>query len=95
MADLVQFYKTIGCNIFLKVHLFNCHLDFFPENLGVAISTDSDFIMIFPPRNSGSKASGFSVLWLINVGHLEEMFHKQNIAESHPILHFMLFIYAL
>jgi hypothetical protein len=57
------------CNIFLKVHFFDPHLDFFPENLGVAMSTDSDFISTLPPRKSGSKANGFSVFWLINVGH--------------------------
>jgi hypothetical protein len=83
------------CNVFLKMRFFNCHLEFFPENLGVAMGTDSTFIRIFPPRKSGYKASEFSAFWLINVGHLEEMFHRQNIAESHPILYFMLFIYAL
>jgi hypothetical protein len=55
----LQFYKAIGCNIFLKVHFFNSHLDFFPKNLWVAMSTDSDFIRKLPPRKSGSKASGF------------------------------------
>jgi len=95
MADLVQSYKAMGCNTSLKMHFFNSHLDFFPESLGVTISTDSDFIRIFPPRKSGSKASGFPVCWLINVGHLQEISHKQNIAESHQILHVVLFIYAL
>jgi len=76
MADPVQSYKAMGCNMSLKMHFFNPHLDFFLENLRVAMSTDSDFIRIFPPRKSGSKASGFSECWLINVGHLEEMFHR-------------------
>jgi len=34
MADLVQSYKTMGCNISLKVHFLDSHLDFFPGNLG-------------------------------------------------------------
>jgi len=68
--------KAMGCNIFLKVHFFNSHLDFFPENFWVAMSTDSDFIRTFPPRKRGSMVSGFSVFWLINVGYIKQMFHK-------------------
>ena len=34
VADLVQCYKAVGCNMSLKVHLLDSHLDFFPENLG-------------------------------------------------------------
>jgi len=34
MADHVQSYKTMGCNTSLKVHFLDCHLDFFPGNLG-------------------------------------------------------------
>jgi hypothetical protein len=34
VADLVQSHKGIGCNMSLKVHLLDFHLDFFPENFG-------------------------------------------------------------
>jgi len=44
------------------------------------MSTDSDFSWTFPVMQSGAKASGVSVNWLIIAGHLEEMFHKQNVA---------------
>jgi hypothetical protein len=27
-------YKAMGCNMSLKVHFLDSHLDFFPENLG-------------------------------------------------------------
>jgi hypothetical protein len=33
-ADLVLSYKAKGCNMSLKVHFLDSHLDFFPENLG-------------------------------------------------------------
>ena len=33
MADLVQAYKIMGCNVF-KGAFLNFHLDLFPENLG-------------------------------------------------------------
>jgi len=47
---------------------------------------DSDFNGTFPPRKSSTKASEFPVCWWIIAGHLEEMLHDQNIAESHPLL---------
>jgi hypothetical protein len=43
------------------------------------------FIMTFEPRKTGTKAYGFSALWLIIAGHLEETFHEPNIVGSHPI----------
>jgi hypothetical protein len=27
-------YKAMGCNMFLKIHILDSHLDYFPENLG-------------------------------------------------------------
>ena len=33
-ADLVHSYKSIGCNMSLKVHFVDSHLDCFPEDLG-------------------------------------------------------------
>ena len=34
VADLVQSYKAMGCNMYLTLHFLDSHLDFFPENLG-------------------------------------------------------------
>jgi hypothetical protein len=34
VADLVQSCIAVGCNIFLKVHFLDSHLDFFPVNVG-------------------------------------------------------------
>jgi hypothetical protein len=33
VADLVQSYKDMECNISLKFHFVDCDLDFFLENL--------------------------------------------------------------
>jgi len=43
---------------------------------------------IFPPSKSGTKARGVPICWLIIAEHLEETFHRQNIAVSHPLLLF-------
>jgi len=62
VTDLVKPYKAIGCNISLKVHFLDSHLDFFPENLGaVSDDTEGDFTRIFPPWKSSTKASGVPV----------------------------------
>jgi hypothetical protein len=34
VSDLLTAYKPMGCNMSLKVHFLDSHLDFFPENLG-------------------------------------------------------------
>jgi len=57
VADYVQFYKAMGCNMSLKVYFLDYHLDFFPEKHGEI----SDFTRKFPPRKSSTKASGAPV----------------------------------
>jgi len=49
------------------------------------MSTDRDFTRIFPPWESGTRASGVPECCLIIAGHLEGMFYRQNIivAESY------------
>lgn len=32
--ELIFAYKALGCNMSLKIHFLESHLDFFPENLG-------------------------------------------------------------
>ncbi|GFU88997.1 uncharacterized protein TNCV_2894451 [Trichonephila clavipes] len=39
VAELLQNYKILGCNMSVKVHFLYSHLDYFPENLG-AISEE-------------------------------------------------------
>jgi len=34
VQDLLTSNKAMGCNMSLKIHFLNSHLDFFPENLG-------------------------------------------------------------
>jgi hypothetical protein len=34
VSDFLMAYKAMGCNMSLKVHFLDSHLDFFPENLG-------------------------------------------------------------
>jgi hypothetical protein len=85
VADLVKSYTAMGYNMALKVHFFlDSHLDFLPENLWAV----SDFTRRFQLWKSGTKANRIPKCWLIIARHLEEMFYRQNIAESHPLLLF-------
>lgn len=34
IRELLSAYKALGCNMSLKIHFLDSHLDFFPENLG-------------------------------------------------------------
>jgi len=34
VQNLLTLYKAMGCNMSLKIHFLESHLDFFPENLG-------------------------------------------------------------
>ena len=34
VETLLQTYKSMGCNMSLKIHFLHSHLDFFPPNLG-------------------------------------------------------------
>ena len=34
VRDLLTLYKAMGCNMSLKIHFLESHLDFFPENVG-------------------------------------------------------------
>jgi hypothetical protein len=89
VTDIVKSYQAVGCNMSLKVHFLDSHLDFIPQNLGtVSDDKESNFTRIFPPWKSDTKASELPVCWLIIAGHLEETFHGQNIEESHPLLLF-------
>ena len=34
VGELLQSYQDMGCNMSLKIHFLDSHLDFFPDNLG-------------------------------------------------------------
>jgi hypothetical protein len=80
----------MGCNMSLKVHFLDSHLDFFPENLG-AVSIEHVEIP------SGHFKHGTAVpgqvepqyAWLTTAGPSREMFHRRHTAENQPQLLFM------
>ena len=39
VGELLQSYQDMGCNMSLKIHFLDSHLDFFPDSLG-AVSED-------------------------------------------------------
>ena len=88
VANLVQSYIAVGCNMSLKVHFLDSNLDFFPVNVG-AVSNEHGELSHQDMSYMEKQYQG-SGCWLIITRHLEETFHRQNIAESHPHLLFVL-----
>ncbi|GBM60405.1 hypothetical protein AVEN_154335-1 [Araneus ventricosus] len=57
VGDMVKCFRVIGCNMLLKLHILDSHLNFFPQNLG-AISDEHgerfhQDISMFEKRFSG------------------------------------------
>jgi len=44
VQDLLTSYKATGCDMSLKIHFLESHLDFFPENLGEVIDEQGERI---------------------------------------------------
>lgn len=34
IQNMLNSYKNLGCNMSLKIHFLNSHLDYFPQNIG-------------------------------------------------------------
>jgi len=68
VQDLLTSYKAMGCNVILKTHFLESHLDFFPENLGeVSDEQVKDFTKTFWLWKT--KASGSQVCWQTIAGN--------------------------
>jgi len=64
VQDLLTSYKALGCNISLKIHSLESHLDIFPENTAKSVmNTVKDFTKTLWLWKSGTKASGPQVCW--------------------------------
>ena len=84
MADLIQSYKAMECNVFL-----DSHLDVFPENLRAVRDEHRQWfhqdISTMEKWHEGKwSPSMLADYWW----HLEQTFHWQNTAESYTLLLF-------
>jgi len=43
LQDVLTLYKDVGCNVSLKIHFLDSHLDSFPENLSKVRDKHKDF----------------------------------------------------
>jgi len=69
VQDLLTSYKGIGCNMILKLHFLESHLDLFPENLGeVGDEQVKDFTQTLWLWKNGTKAVGPQVCWQTSAG---------------------------
>jgi len=71
VQDLVTSYKAMGCNMSLKIHFLESHLDFFSQAISAnsVTNTVKDLIKTFWLWKSGAKAIGPQVCWQTIPGH--------------------------
>jgi len=64
VLDLLTSYKAMGCNMSLKIHFLESHLNFLPENLGEVNDKHGErFHQTLWLWKSGTKASRPQVCW--------------------------------
>jgi hypothetical protein len=79
VSDLLTAYKAMGCNMSLKVHFLDSHLDFFPENLGTVSDEHGDrFHQDISNVKKWYQGKLSPVCWLTTAGPSREMFHRQH-----------------
>jgi hypothetical protein len=90
LSDLLTAYKAVGCNMSLKVHFLDSHLDFFPENLG-ALSDEHGQRIHQDMFNMEKRYQGkWSLSMLADYcWPSREMFHRRHAAENQPQLLFI------
>ena len=70
----MSLYHKLGCNMSLKIHMLHSHLDFFPDNCGMASDWHGEFFMRkLRRRRNDIRESGPLPCWLTTVGHSSEM----------------------
>jgi hypothetical protein len=72
-AGVVQSYTAMGCNIYLRVHLLDSHLEFFPESLG-AVSDEHRQRCHQDISTTQKRYKGKCSHSMIIAGHLEDTF---------------------
>jgi len=72
VQDLLTSHKAMGCNMILKIHFLESHLDS-PQKISAKSMTNTvkDFTKTLYSRKSGTKASGpqVRVCWQTIAGH--------------------------
>jgi len=64
VQDLLPSYKAMGCNMSLKIHFLESHLDFFKKISATSVTNMvKDFTKTLWLWKSGTKASGPQVCW--------------------------------
>ena len=57
VSEMLHYFQVMGCNMSLKLHFLDCHLDFFPKNLGAVSDEHGERfhqeISVFEKRFSG------------------------------------------
>ena len=91
VKDMLTSYKSMGCNMSLKIHFLESLFDFFFQKISAKSVTNTvkDFTNTFWLWKSGTKASWSQVCWQTIAEHWREVYLKPVTGESHTPLDFI------
>ena len=74
LIEDMSLYRTLGCNMSLKIHMLHSHLDFFPDNCNMVSYEHGElFMRKLQRRRNDIRKSGPLPCWLTTVGLSSEM----------------------
>ncbi|XP_014779612.1 uncharacterized protein LOC106875835 [Octopus bimaculoides] len=81
MEKLIKAYKDMDCNMSLKIHFLDSHLDIFRRAVGQLVTNImKGFPKIFQPWKSGTRVNGTQQCLQTITGHWQEMIHQPTLS---------------
>ena len=78
LIEDMSVYHRLGCDMSLKMHMLHCHLDFFPDNCGMASDEYGElFFRKLQRRRNDDRESGSVPCWLTLARSAPEQLHKR------------------
>jgi hypothetical protein len=85
VSDILKNYKTIGCNMSLKIHFLGSRWGFSLTTLAPSVmSTGNAFTEIFASWKSGTRAGAAQIYLLTTARPSGQMLHRRNTADNQP-----------
>ena len=96
MEELRSTNRALGCNVSLKFHFLQSHLDFFSREIWdpCLTSTAKRFIRIYPAWKKVRAANGTQICWLITAERLHGRYQQKNTTDKRRQNEFLLHLFV-
>jgi hypothetical protein len=85
VSDISKIYKTMGCNLSLKIYFLGSHWGFSPKTLAPSVmSMGNAFTGIFATWKSGTKAGAAQIYWVTTARLSGQMLHRKKQQKIKP-----------